>query len=256
MKTADETTRKKGHEYSNGHGNTNGNVVGQAGQRRVNTVSKLFIPARGMKKIRCAHCEVVNLEKFVTYPHCAGCGALLTQEEAPRRAPLAWRRPLRPFLWATVVCIAAAAVVGAALMLRRPAAMGQLVAYGQTMRRVPIGGTLHLGLTIDTIAAARESNVLNTVSVRFDESFLQKFPIVAVEPPAFTRKRSGSGHYFIFESVPRETQISFAFKSLRAGRHHLYAKIYAAAQLPTEYQATVTVVPKPGSKALGKISLP
>jgi hypothetical protein len=234
VKTADEVT-----------GQQNGHARSPNGHHR-SSAARLFLQPRGMRKVRCPHCSVINLEKFVTYPHCAGCGALLTKETAPRHNWTAWRRPLGPILWATVLCCAGAAAVGAAMMLRRPAVMGQMVVYGQTMRNVPVNGMLRLSLTMDSIdGSSRENSVLEDVTVRFDEAFLRAFPLQDVKPPAQSQSRSGSGHYFLFKRVPRETQIDFTFKSLQAGRHKLRTRISAGAHQPTEFSANITVVTKP-----------
>ncbi len=233
MKTANEATTSQNGHSKNGRPDPRSSATG------------LFLQPRGMKKIRCPHCAVVNLEKFVTYPHCAGCGALLTKETPPRRTWIAWRRPLGPILWATVLCCAAAGAVGAAMMLRRPAVMGQMVVYGQTLRHVTVGGTLRLSLTMDAIGgSARENSLLQTVTVRFDKDFLQNFSLVEIDPAAQSETGLGSGQYFVFEQLPREKQIDFQFKARRAGRYKLRAHIRADSQLPTDYVANVTVAPK------------
>ena len=235
MKTANEATSSQ-----NGHA-TAQNGVGRYRLR----VRNLFSPARTMRKISCPHCAVVNLEEFVTYPHCAGCGALLKKETPTRGPVIAWRRPLGPILWATVLCCAAAAAVGAAMMLRRPAVAGQMVVYGQAVRNVEVRGLMSLSLSLDTIGgAARDSSILKGVSIRLDKNFLQNFALLKITPPALEQKTLGSGHYFFFAPMPRETPITFDFKALNAGRHRLQAGINADAQLPTDYLAFITVQPK------------
>lgn len=233
MKTAQEaTTSQNGHAKNGRHDSRSG-------------ATGLLLQPRGMRKIHCPHCAVVNLEKFVTYPHCAGCGALLTKDAPPRPNWIAWRRPLGPILWATVLCCAAAGAVGAAMMLRRPAVLGQMVVYGQTMRRVPVSGTLRLSLTMDAIGgSARENSLLETVTVRFDKAFLQNFSLIEIDPAAQSETGLGSGQYFVFEQLPREKQIDFQFKALRAGRYKLRAQVSADSQLPTDYVANVIVAPK------------
>lgn len=240
MKTLNKASTSENHHDS-------GDISGHANDRSngYHAANGLWLPSRGLRKIRCPHCEVVNLEKFVTFPHCAGCGALLHKETAPRRNWTGWRRPLGPILWASVICLAAAGLVGSSMMLRRPAAPGQLVLYGQTVRRLPVGGALQLLLTVDTIGSStRETNILREVTIRLDEDFLRNFVLVAIEPAAHSRSRSGSGHYFLFQQVPRETQFTFKFKALRAGRHKLQAQVNATAQMPTDFAATISVMPK------------
>lgn len=239
MKTLNEATTSQ-NNHANGHTNGHTNGHGNGSHRG----GSLWLQPRGLRKVRCPHCEVINLEKFVTFPHCAGCGALLNKENAPRPKWTAWRRPLGPILWATVICLAAAGIVGGAMMLRRPAAMGQLVLYGQTARRLPLNGQLQLSLTVDAIGSStRETSVLREVSIRLDENFLRNFALVKTEPAPRRRIRQGNGHYFWFEQVPRETQFAFNFKALRAGRHRLEAQVNATAHMPTDFVANITVMP-------------
>jgi hypothetical protein len=244
VKTLNKATASE-NNHANGHVNGHAN-----GPHRGSGSAGLWLQPRGLRKIRCPHCEVVNLEKFVTFPHCAGCGALLHKETAPRRNWTAWRRPLGPILWASVICLAAAGIVGGSMMLRRPVAIDQqLVLYGQTVRRLPVGGALQLSLTVDTFGSStRETNILREVTIRLDEDFLNSFALVSIEPAARLRTRSGSGHYFLFAQVPRETQFTFNFKALRAGRHKLQAQVNATAHMPTDYTATISVTPKTVSK--------
>jgi hypothetical protein len=235
VKTANEATAKQhsSPKLQNGHGDQRSGIAG------------LFLQPRGMRKIRCPHCAVVNLEKFVTYPHCAGCGALLTKDAPARQNWTAWRRPLGPILWATVLCCAAAAAVGAAMMLRRPAVMGQMVIYGQTMRNVSVNGTLLLSLTMDSIGGStRETSPLNNVTIRFDKSFLQDFTVTNIDPPAPAEMTSGNGHYFVFKELTRETQVNFTFKALHAGRYKLRTRVNADSQQPMDYVANIIVTPK------------
>ncbi len=130
-------------------------------------------------------------------------------------------------------------------MLRRPAVMGQMVVYGQTMRDVEVNGIVRLSLTMDSIGgSARESSLLKAVTVRFDKHFLQDFALLSITPPALSKTTSGSGQYFVFAPLPRETPIAFQFKALRAGRHKMEARVTANLQLPNDYVATIIVAPK------------
>lgn len=245
VKTANDiATSQNSHVNSQANGHTaiaNGH---NAPVKPLSEAASALLQPRGMRKIRCPHCAVVNLEKFVTFPHCAGCGALLTKEATPRRAWTAWRRPLGPILWATVLCFAAAAAVGAALMLRRPATMGQMMVYGQAMRTVPVNGNLQLSLALDAIGgSAPEGSPLKNIEVRFDKSFLRSFQVVKISPMAQGESNRGSGHYFRFSQMAREAPIQFQFKARQPGRFKLKARVTADAQVATDYSATVTVKP-------------
>lgn len=222
------------------------------GQRHGNRFEGVFTATRHQRKIRCPHCEVINLEKFVTYPHCAGCGALLTAEEPPRSQWAAWRRPLGPILWATIAGLAAVAVFSAALMLRRPPELGQLSLYGQVARRVPINGLLTLSLTLDAeSSSSRETRTLKNPTFRISDNNLRDFNVLSITPKPASEIRSGSGHYFNFGSLPRGAQVQFVLRARRAGKHVLRVAAHADAHVPPpmNYVVAITVGPR-------KIELP
>jgi hypothetical protein len=195
-----------------------------------------------MKKIRCPRCAVVNLEKFVSYPHCAGCGALLTEAAPPRVPWAAWKKPLGPLLWATVAGLAGAAAVGAAMLLTRPVALGQMRVEGQIMRQVAVGQSVTLWLTLDTFG--NRSRELKGVSVRLNRDTMRHFVFESSDPKAQNQSRAGSGEYFTFPPIMRQTQIGLSLRAVRAGQVKLRATVRAENQLPADYNANVTVMPR------------
>ena len=198
-----------------------------------------------MKKVRCPQCAVINLDKFVTYPHCAGCGALLPQIETSADAVSAWRRPLGPLLWATIVgCAAIGLIAAAVLLVPQPAESGKLIVYAQTQRITQVGNTLVVRLTIDSIGdtAARDDPALHGIKFRVPQEFFNKFALVSLEPRPDEVTNFGKGRYFYYGSLPRETQLRFTLRALQAGRHRLTTTIYAQQQLPTDYLATIRVL--------------
>lgn len=209
-----------------------------------------------MKKIRCPHCAVVNLEKFVSYPHCAGCGALLTEASPPRVPWAAWKKPLGPLLWATVAGLAGAAAVGAAMLLTRPVALGQMRVEGQIMRHVSVGQSVTLWLTLDAIG--NRGREFKNVSVRLNRDAMQHFVFESSEPKAQSQSRAGSGQYFAFAPLARQSQIGLSLRAVRAGQVKLRASVRADNHLPADYNANVNVEPrradsKPTSKPTSQV---
>jgi hypothetical protein len=198
---------------------------------------------RTMKKIRCPNCAVVNLEKFVTYPHCAGCGTLLTEKEPRKPRWAAWKRPLGPILWATVVGGAVVAVVAALMLLSaKPVVFGRFDVTWEVQRRVSAGSTISMSLGLNTIDTRRIS-AFKDVTLRLDQDFLRDFPVVAFSPTPRSQSRLGKGIYFVFGTLPREQQISVKLRATRIGRHKMRASISAEGQEPDSYQAMISVGP-------------
>jgi hypothetical protein len=199
---------------------------------------------RPMKKIRCPHCSVINLEKFVTFPHCAGCGALLTEETQPPPRWAAWRRPIGPILWATVVGGAVVAAVGTLMLFdARPVSVGTMAVYGQVPRYVEVGNTVMLSLVLDTIDSNPKS-IIQDAQLRLDTEFLRYFQVVAFNPKPLVRSQLGSGTYFRFDKLPREGEVRVTLRALRRGRYKMRAAINAQNQAQGDYQVTITVAPR------------
>lgn len=199
---------------------------------------------RPMRKIRCPNCAVVNLEKFITYPHCAGCGALLSEIGPSKRPWAAWRRPVGPILWATVVGGAVATVVASLMLLdARRVSQGKIALYGQVQRRIEVGSTFSLSLSLDTIDS-KSNAAFKDVTLRLDQKFLHDFQITDSQPSLGNPTTQGRGRYFVLGQLSRDGQVSVRFKALRPGKHTLRATMYVKGQEPGDYQATITVRPK------------
>ncbi len=216
----------------------------------VSDLASAYALTRPMRKIRCPNCAVVNLEKFITYPHCAGCGALLA-ETGPRKLPwAAWRRPVGPILWATIVGGAVATAVASLMLLdARRISQGKIALYGQVQRRIELGSTLSLALVPDTIDA-KSITAFKDVTLRFDKKFLHDFQITGSQPKLQRPSTLGKGEYFALGQLPRDGQINVQFKALRRGEHKLRATVYVKGHEPGDYQATIIVRPKNTAEAL------
>lgn len=183
-----------------------------------------------MNKVVCANCGLVNLEKFVTFPHCAACGAHLPQA-TPEKVEF-WRRPVRAPVWASAigVCCAALGILGAVVTREsRPAPEKQLVVYMQLPRRVPVGqnGALQLGL--DTLDDEAESGAVpfQNVRLRLERQALVHFALVSIAPPPDARTALGNGRYFEWNQIRRDQPIRLTVRPRQEGEHRLNLRLLA-----------------------------
>ena len=200
-----------------------------------------------MKKIRCPRCGVINLEKFVTYPHCAGCGSMLPQTSDTTEHLPVWRRPLGPVLWVTVIAGAVVGLVIAATMFERtPVEFDQVVIYGQAARNLTLGKEFVIYLTLDAFdsVAAQHNEVLKDVSLRLEQNTLEKFEFVSLDPSPDTVLRSGTGRYLRYNTLPRETPLQLTMRPRQTGIHSISIKVFALDHDPSApYNTTVRVLP-------------
>lgn len=195
-----------------------------------------------MKKVRCPNCAVINLDKFVTFPYCAGCGALLPQPSSAGAVPL-WRRPLKPFLWVSAVGLAAAGLVAATTSFHSaPVEPGHIIIYGQAARVTQVGHLLSLRLTVDTIESPTSRDQrLHDVKLRLSGAWLRQFRFVELKPPPDAVSLGGSGRYYHYHTLARNTPLDLTVRALQPGRHRLKAGIYAEQEYPGEYHCLITV---------------
>jgi len=205
-----------------------------------------------MRKIPCPRCGAINLEKFVTFPHCANCGTLLPSQEAQPQAARTWQRPLKPLLWIAVLgCATLGLVLAATLFEATPQEDGQVVIYGQSARATQVGHLMSTQFTVDTIdaTAPRSENTLRAVNLRVPRDFFDRFDFAALDPLPDEVTDRGSGRYFSYAELPRETRLQLTARARQAGRYRLHIQIYAADYTPGEYRTTIVVEPNAGKKA-------
>ena len=197
-----------------------------------------------MRKILCPRCGTINLEKFVTFPHCAHCGTLLPSQETSVPAGRAWQRPLKPLLWLAVLGGATLGlVVAATLFQETPQEVGQVVIYGQLSRATQVGQLMQAQFTVDTLDApeSRAADNLNEVKLRVPRDFFKAFDFVALDPVPDEVTSRGSGRYFSYAVLPRETRLRLTAYARRSGRHRLNIQIYALGRSSGEFHTMITV---------------
>lgn len=199
-----------------------------------------------MRKVVCPHCGLVNLDRFVTYPHCAGCGTRLPESQ-PSSALAFWKRPMRAPFWASIVALVCAAMAVVAVGIVRETARldyGQLVVYAQ----VPRTGSLH-SLTFTQFhldsTDPRAPAIFRSVRLRLPRQVLEGFDVVAVTPEPTETFHTGGGSYYQFDEIPKEEPIRLTLRSMKPGEYRFNAQIYAQDYQPFECHNYVTVLPAP-----------
>ena len=222
-------------------------------------LSAAHYTSQAMRQIRCPSCGTINLEKFVTFPHCANCGTLLPAPEASSEAASqlsrAWQRPFRVLLWVAVLICATLALAAAAVFFQAtPQEPGQVVIYGQLSRATQVGHLLGAQFTVDTmdVAAARPESMLNAVELRIPREFFDNFDFVALDPAPDEITDRGTARYFRYTALPRETRLQLSIRARQPGRHRLSTRIYADEYTAGEFRTAITVQPTARPKNRGK----
>lgn len=192
--------------------------------------------------MRCPHCAVINLEGFITFPHCAGCGVLLPP--LPPVEKKAWRRPLRTALWTSLVGGLAtfAAMMATRAIDTRAQNKSRVILSARRARAATVGRHLSLLLTLDTPNRQMTGEAsLRALKIRVPREFFGNFRLISLQPqPDYIEKRGG-GLYFAYREVPSGTQPHLLLMPLRAGNFDLEIKLFSDNQFQNEYRIALDV---------------
>ena len=194
-----------------------------------------------MKKIVCPHCGTVNLEKFVTYPHCAGCSALLGASAVAPRA-VWWKRRVRAGWWAAGLGGAILLLVALGLSETDVRQNGPLIPFPQVPREAKLGQTLNCRLAFDGIRDNGTSpQQLQNLRLRFGREFEKQWQIVAIMPTPSSDKRTIAGRVLQYKSWPIETVWRVQLRARKVGRQKFMVAMDAKDFLAFQYTTTVVV---------------
>ena len=199
-----------------------------------------------MKKIICARCGAVNLEGFITYPHCAGCSALLV-ETAPKRV-MWWTRRLRVVWWFSVLGGALAFLVALAFLETRDRDGGQILVYPRVPRRVNVGADFVARYQIDVVSEKIGAAVmLRDLELRLPRHFERDWQIVKVDPPpaadsGATSVASTSGRTFRYDEWPLQQTWRLRLRARRVGDAKIILWATGENHLAVQTRSTVTVL--------------
>ncbi len=182
-----------------------------------------------MKKVVCPACGLVNLEKFVTFPHCAACGALILDAPA-ERAPL-WKRPVNAVLWALILGLCCAGLGVAGILTARETRRLEsrtLIVYTQTPRHLAIGRVAQLRLGLDSVEAGAIANsAFEDLQLRLPLNVLKNFAVVSISPTPQAKVVRGNAMYFDFGDVERDQPVLIALRPRRAGVYRFTFSLFA-----------------------------
>jgi hypothetical protein len=201
---------------------------------------------RAMKKVVCPACGLVNLEKFVTYPHCAGCGTVLLMVASVSPTSF-WKQPLRAPMWATVIalCCTAVGILGIAIARETGhIAERQLTVYAQMPRQITAKRPATVRLVLDSVAGDSETNLseFEFVELRVPKRVEENFSIVSITPLPDRMVASRLGTVFEFDKLQRDNPIHLLLLARRPGSHRLIFSLFVNNFTPFHFRRTVPVV--------------
>lgn len=199
-----------------------------------------------MKKVVCPACGLVNLERFVTYPHCAACGARLT--DAPDETVPLWKRPVSAPLWATAIGFCCVGLGLAGILAARETRVAEeklLVVYVQTPQRLRVGQAGQLRLGLDAVEGGAVSRGLfQELQVRLPDALFENFTLLSIVPTPQNRIRRRNGVYLEFGRMERDQSIVIALRARRAGLHPVAFSLYARDFPPLQWRSKVQILPR------------
>jgi hypothetical protein len=197
-----------------------------------------------MQKIRCPQCGVINLEKFISYPQCAGCGSTLPHPQQVSPVVSFWQRPVKPIVWVSVVGAALAGLIWAASVFQiKPENESQVVVYGNTSRSGVVGQVIALNLRVDALGESRiqRTQPLRNVQLRLPLRIFKTLRFVSISPAPDEMKIIGSGRYFEYRALERETSIRLDLRVMHEGDIRLPIAIYADNHAPGDWRIKVAL---------------
>lgn len=196
-----------------------------------------------MKKIVCPSCGKVNYEAFVTFPHCAECGALLPDASEPASTKF-WQRPVGTLWWISLLGIAAIAVAFCVTLLAGTHdESDQLLVYGSMQRNLYVGSQTVMKLTLDTVSEGNvlKKPLLQDVELRLPREVLQSWTLVSIEPPPKSTFIRGDGAYYQMGDIEVNNTFFLTWKARQAGDYRFTISIFASEHSPVRYVANTLV---------------
>jgi len=196
-----------------------------------------------MKKIVCPSCGKVNFEAFVTYPHCAECGALLpdAEETLPKSF---WWRPVGTLWWISLLGAAAVAVaISVTLLGRADVEQDQLLVYGTLQRHMHVGSQTVMQLTLDTVSEsnALRKPILRNVELRVPNQLLKNWTLVSMEPSPKSTFKRGNGDYYQLGDLEVNTIIFVTWRARKSGEYRFVLNLFADSHEPVRFMAATYV---------------
>jgi hypothetical protein len=210
---------------------------------------------RAVKKIICPQCGAVNLEKFVTYPHCAGCSLLLSSEgEGPGEALSLWQKPLRVGLWASLLGAALLGIVAVATREIGEQEAEQLLIFGAAPRRASTTQSVTCRLNFDALEAPAPQH-LRELRLVMARSFGQDWKLLEVRPPPDNVQSDGGRTILLYNSWPIDETCVLQLRPRGGGARRIRLIASASGYDAVQWRATV-VVSAQSRAQVGRVNAP
>ena len=185
-----------------------------------------------MKKVRCPRCYVVNLERFVTFPYCAGCGARLPIGESETAIHSAWRRPLGVLLWTSLFGVTLLGLFVAVRVFEVPLSRAPDVsATGSAPRRVVVGEEFALRINLEAAEGTKRNQTLRAMQLRVLQSSLENLTLLEIQPPPDAIVNRGRARYFEYSAFKASDSVRLKLRATRPGHRSLQIQFLVENQL-------------------------
>jgi hypothetical protein len=147
-------------------------------------------------------------------------------------------------VWVSVVGAALAGLIWAASVFQiKPENASQVVVYGNTSRSGVVGQVIALNLRIDALGETRleRARPLRHVQLRLPLRVFKTLRFVSISPAPDEMKIIGSGRYFEYFELERETSIRLDLRVMHEGDIRLPVAVYADDRAPSDWQIKVTL---------------
>ena len=185
-----------------------------------------------MKKVRCPRCLVVNLERFVTFPYCAGCGARLPVGESEAAPHPAWRRPLGVLLWTSLFSVTLLGLFVAVRVFEVPLSRAPDVsATGSAPRRVVVGEAFALRLNVEAAEGTKRDATLRAMQLRVLQSSLKDLIVLEIQPQPNAIVDRGRARYYEYTSFSAGDAVTLKMRATQSGHRSLQIQFLVENQL-------------------------
>jgi hypothetical protein len=151
-----------------------------------------------------------------------------------------------------IVGAALGGLILAASLLQVPAEdASQVVVMGDRVRRCYVGSVVTLNLRVDALAESKSQSrqLLRDVKLRIPLRVFENVRFMSMEPQPDEMGVQGSGRYFAYESLQRESELRLRLRVVGAGRFRIPMTIYCADHLPGDWSIALRALPKPDAAA-------
>ena len=206
------------------------------------TRSRSEFPVGKAHRFTCASCGLVNLDRFLSFPFCAACGARLPENQTPRLLEK-MRRPVPTLWWALTVgsgILTLATLAFGILLEKRGPDIGRLTVAAQIPHKAHFNQVFQVKLGAEPVENDKPASFKN-LNLRLSETLKRDFEIVALTPAPQSRQTQGSGVYYFWPKLRVGQSLTMRLKPKKIGRFSIQFGVYAQNYEGFEVRRTVEV---------------